>query len=101
MRLVSSPDPPRKAERGSGVLSDISCHYGVKNVIIIYILHLGLEFSDDLDCCTVWFTKAAKFLGKLRTKQSSTFLGHSCSKIITTREMQKFFVKCCEMIAQS
>ena len=26
--LVSFPDPPRKAERGSGVLSDISCHMG-------------------------------------------------------------------------
>jgi len=27
-RLVSFPDPPRKAERGSGVLSDNSCHMG-------------------------------------------------------------------------
>ena len=26
--LVSFPDPPRKAERGSGVLSDNSCHMG-------------------------------------------------------------------------
>ena len=34
--LVSCPDPPRKAERGSGVLNDFSCHVaglnGVKNM---------------------------------------------------------------------
>ena len=23
-------------------------------------LHLGLEFSDSLDCCTTWFTKLIK-----------------------------------------
>ena len=51
---------PRKAESGSGVLSDISCcmEWGLwRKECHIYILHLGLEFSDDLDCCTVWFTK--------------------------------------------
>ena len=26
--IVSFPDPPRKAERGSGALSDNSCHMG-------------------------------------------------------------------------
>jgi len=26
--VVSFPDPPRKAERGSSVLTDISCHMG-------------------------------------------------------------------------
>ena len=51
---------PQKAERGSGVLSDISCHMGRGlrcKKCHIYILHLGLEFSDDLDCCMAWFTK--------------------------------------------
>ena len=50
----------RKAERGSGVLIDISCHMGRglrRKECHIYILHPGLEFSDYLDCCTVWFTK--------------------------------------------
>ena len=63
-KLVSCPDPsPKKHKevRGSGVLSDISCHMGRGlqcKKCLIYILHPGLEFSDDLDCCTVWFTKA-------------------------------------------
>ena len=51
---------PRKAEGGSGVLSDISCHMGwglQRKECHIYILHMGLEFSDDLDCCMVCFTK--------------------------------------------
>ena len=57
--LVSCPDPsPQKAERGSGVLSNISCHIGLQcKECHIYILHPGLEFFDNLDCCTVWFTK--------------------------------------------
>ena len=51
---------PRKVERGSGVLIDISCHMGQglwRKECHIYILHPGFEFSDNLDCCTVWFTK--------------------------------------------
>ena len=41
-----------------------------------YILHPGLEFSDDLDCYTVWFTrldKAAKFLGKAENELRGKF----------------------------
>ena len=47
---------PLKVERGSGVLSDISCHMGQglqRKECHIYSLHPGLEFSDDLDCCTL------------------------------------------------
>ena len=74
---------PRKVERGSGVLSDISCHMGQGlrcKECHIHILHLGLEFFNDLDCCTVSglqrLDKAMKFLGKteneLRGKVFST-----------------------------
>ena len=60
-RISLVPRPlPRKVERGSGVLIDISCYTGrglQRKECHIYILHPGLEFSDDLDCCTVWFTK--------------------------------------------
>ena len=51
---------PWKAERGSDVLNNISCHMGRglrRKKCHIYIVHPGLKFSDDLDCCTVWFTK--------------------------------------------
>ena len=73
-RMLKSlvPRPlPRKAERGSGVLSNISCHMGRglwDKDCHIYILHPGLDFSDDLDCCTVLglqrLDKAVRFLGK-------------------------------------
>jgi len=41
--------------------SDISCHIGQglqHKECHNCILHLGLKFPDDLECCTVWFTKA-------------------------------------------
>ena len=40
------------------------------------ILHLGLEFSDDLDFCMIWFQKldkASKFLGKAENKVCGKF----------------------------
>ena len=52
---------PGKAERGSSVLSDIFCHMGRGlrcEDCHIYNLHPGLEFSVDLNCCTVRFSKA-------------------------------------------
>ena len=67
---------PGKVERGSGVLSDISCHMGWGlqcKECYIYILHPGLKFSDDLDCCKVWLTKAISFLKKLRTSCEVSF----------------------------
>ena len=51
---------PRKAERGSGVLSNISCHVGWAlrcKECHNCIFHPGLEFSDDLDCCMVSLQK--------------------------------------------
>ena len=53
---------PQKVEKGSGVLIDISCHmgWGLQRKKMSHLhLNPGLEFSDDLDCCTVyvWFTK--------------------------------------------
>ena len=70
----------RKAERGSGVLSNISCHmgWGLRcKECHIYILHPGLEFFDNLDCCTVWFTKAAKFLEKAENELLGKFFSTS------------------------
>ena len=52
LHLCLSPVPrplPRKAERGSGVMN-ISCHMGRglrSKECHVYILHPGLEFSDD------------------------------------------------------
>ena len=69
--LVPRPFP-LKAERGSGVLSDISCHMGQGvqcKECHIYRLHPRLEFSDD---CTVSslqrLDKAATFLGKAESE---------------------------------
>ena len=42
-------------------MSDISCHMGrglQRKECHNCILHPGLEFSEDLECCTVQFTKA-------------------------------------------
>ena len=44
-----------------------------------YILHPGLELSDDLDCCMVWFTKAAKFIGKAENELQGKFFSTSNS----------------------
>ena len=74
--LYFVPRPlPRKAERGSGVLSDISCHMGRglrHKECHIYILHPGLDLSDDLETAA-WSSlqkldKTAKFLGKAENK---------------------------------
>ena len=55
------PRPSWKAERGSGVLSNISCHM-VRGLCHKeyhnYTSHPGLELSDDLGSCMVWFKKA-------------------------------------------
>ena len=98
---------PQKAERGSGVLSDISCHMGrglQHKECHIYILQ-GLEFSDDLDCCTVWFTNAAIFLGKaeneLRVKffylqfgsNTITYVMHISVVLVTKTETKMHFSK--------
>ena len=51
-----------------------------------YILHLGLKFSDDLDCCTVWFTKACykatKFLGKAENELRGKFFLSSITYVM-------------------
>ena len=70
---------PLKVERGSGVLSDISCYMGRGlrcKECLIYSLHPGLEFSDDLDA---WYQvdkdliRLRCFLGKLRTSCEVSF----------------------------
>ena len=49
---TACPDPsPEK--RKSDILVTWGGAYGVKNDILLP----GFEFSDDFDCCTVWFTK--------------------------------------------
>ena len=89
LSLVSSPDPPENAKRASGVLSDISCHMGRGlwcKECHNYILHLGLKFPDDLDCCTVWFTKACykatKFLGKAENELRGKFFLSSIAYVM-------------------
>ena len=60
--VVSSPDPPEKWKEGLVFLVTFLVTwggaYGTKINIKMTFLHPGLEFSDGLDFCTVWFTKA-------------------------------------------
>ena len=80
-RISLMPRPlPRKAERGSGVLIDISCHMGRglrRKECHIYILHPGLEFSDDLRLPHGMVYKSLirpqSFLEKLRTSCRVSF----------------------------
>ena len=58
--IVSCSDPPRKAERGSGVLNDFSCHMGVglngvNNVIIAFrhALHAACKMIPSCAVCTI------------------------------------------------
>ena len=74
------PRPSWKVERGSGVLIDwhfLSHGEGLQHKECHnYILHPGLEFSDDLDSARYglqMLDKAAKSLGKLRTSSKVSF----------------------------
>ena len=65
-RIVSFPDPPRKAKRGSGVLSKHFLSHGagpyfVKNVIIAFLYLHGTQVSDTsvyMDYYTARFATA-------------------------------------------
>ena len=74
------PRPSRKVERGSAVLSDISCHMGRGlwcKECHNYILHPGLKFSDLLRLLHSMVYKSLirpqSFLGKLRTSCKVSF----------------------------
>jgi len=47
--LVLLPDPPQKAERGSSVLSDISCHKGPHEECLNYVFKSRTQVSN------VWY----------------------------------------------
>ena len=82
------PRPSCKAERGSGVLSDISCHIGQSlwhKECHNYILHPGLSFLTTKTAARHGLQKldkAVKFLGKAENEVSFFYLQFGSKKTI-------------------